>query len=113
MRDYVVPWIGKISAGSALDRLDVDRAGLDELDRRILELIWKKFRGGPVGIGTIAAAVGEERDTIEEIHEPYLMQIGFLERTPRGRRVTRRAVRHLEGGTAAQDICGAGKWCVR
>ena len=55
--------------------------------------------GGPVGLGTIAAALGEEKDTIEEVHEPYLMQIGFLERTPRGRRVTRRAVRHL-GDTA-------------
>ena len=69
--------------------------GLDEMDRRLLTLIHRTFRGGPVGLGTIAAALGEEKDTIEEIHEPYLMQIGFLERTPRGRRVTRRAVRHL------------------
>ena len=79
----------------ALDRLGVDHMGLDEMDRRLLTLIHRTFRGGPVGLGTIAAALGEEKDTIEEIHEPYLMQIGFLERTPRGRRVTRRAVRHL------------------
>ncbi len=86
-------------AGSALDRLGVDRLGLDELDRRILELIWRKFQGGPVGLGTIAAAIGEEKDTIEEIHEPYLMQIGFVERTPRGRRITRRGIQHLGGET--------------
>jgi Holliday junction DNA helicase RuvB len=79
----------------ALDRLGVDHMGLDEMDRRLLTLIHRTFGGGPVGLGTIAAALGEEKDTIEEIHEPYLMQIGFLERTPRGRRVTRRGVRHL------------------
>ncbi|MFQ5720485.1 MAG: Holliday junction branch migration DNA helicase RuvB [Acidobacteriota bacterium] len=88
-------------AGQGLARLGVDRFGLDDLDRRILELIWRQFDGGPVGVGTIAAAVGEERDTIEEIHEPYLMQLGFIERTPRGRRITPRAVEHLGGPAAA------------
>jgi len=84
-------------AARAMERLGVDRLGLDGLDRRLLTLIWKSFGGGPVGLGTLAAALGEEKDTIEEIHEPYLLQIGFLERTPRGRRLTRRAVRHLQG----------------
>ena len=84
-------------AVQALERLRVDAFGLDDLDRRILRLIWEKFEGGPVGLGTIAAAVGEEQDTIEDIHEPYLMQVGFLERTPRGRRVTRAAIEHLGG----------------
>ena len=87
-------------AARALDRLGVDGFGLDRLDRRILSLIGTEFAGGPVGLGTIAAAVGEEKDTIEEIHEPYLMQIGFLERTPRGRRITARAREHL--GTAGR-----------
>ena len=80
---------------SSLERLKVDRYGLDETDRRMLLLILEKFEGGPVGINTIAAALGEERDTIEEIYEPYLMQIGFLDRTPRGRRITPLACRHL------------------
>ena len=84
-------------AARAMERLGVDRLGLDDLDRRLLTLIWKSFGGGPVGLGTMAAALGEEKDTIEEIHEPYLLQIGFLERTPRGRRLTRRAIRHLQG----------------
>ena len=82
-------------ARDSLERLRVDRYGLDETDRRMLLLILEKFDGGPVGINTIAAALGEERDTIEEIYEPYLLQIGFLDRTPRGRRITPRASRHL------------------
>ncbi|HET9481799.1 MAG TPA: Holliday junction branch migration DNA helicase RuvB [Candidatus Polarisedimenticolia bacterium] len=82
-------------ARSSLEKLRVDQYGLDETDRRMLLLILEKFEGGPVGINTIAAALGEERDTIEEIYEPYLLQIGFLDRTPRGRRVTARACRHL------------------
>ena len=101
VRDFAeVEGDGSVSAAladRALERLGVDRFGLDNLDRRILEIIWRKFDGGPVGVGTIAAAVGEERDTIEEIHEPYLMQIGFLDRTSRGRRVTSRAIDHLGG----------------
>jgi len=82
-------------ATKALERLEVDRFGLDEVDRRVLSAILDKFRGGPVGLSTLAAAVGEDSETIEEIYEPYLIQIGFLERTPRGRRVTRAAVGHL------------------
>jgi len=84
-------------AASALERMQVDRYGLDHTDRRILGTILKKFRGGPVGVSTLAAAVGEDRGTIEEIYEPYLMQIGFLDRTPRGRRATLLARQHLEG----------------
>ena len=79
----------------ALERLEVDRFGLDEVDRRILETILDKFDGGPVGVATLAAAVGEDRGTLEEIYEPYLLQIGFLDRTPRGRRTTRRAREHI------------------
>jgi len=85
-------------ASKALERLEVDRYGLDEVDRRVLGVILEKFDGGPVGIATLAAAVGEDRGTIEEIYEPYLLQIGFLDRTPRGRRTTRRAREHLLGG---------------
>jgi holliday junction DNA helicase RuvB len=87
--------ISRAFAVEALERLEVDRYGLDRLDRKILETILGKFRGGPVGLSTIAAAVGEDSETIEEIYEPYLIQIGFLERTPRGRRATREAANHL------------------
>ena len=73
----------------------MDRYGLDRLDRKILLTIHEKFDDGPVGINTIAAALGEERDTIEELYEPYLMQIGFLDRTSRGRRITPQAIAHL------------------
>jgi Holliday junction DNA helicase RuvB len=90
-------------ARDSLERLRVDQYGLDETDRRMLLLILEKFEGGPVGINTIAAALGEERDTIEEIYEPYLMQIGFLDRTPRGRRVTPLASRHLGASPPRKD----------
>jgi Holliday junction DNA helicase RuvB len=79
----------------ALDRLEVDSAGFDDMDRRILSTIIDKFDGGPVGIETIAAAVAEPRDTIEDVYEPYLIQNGYLQRTPRGRVATRRAFEHL------------------
>jgi Holliday junction DNA helicase RuvB len=85
---------GKITeqvAGDALDRLEVDAYGLDEVDRKLLMTIIEKFNGGPVGLGTLSAAISEERDTIEEIYEPYLIQIGLLNVTPRGRTVTRAA----------------------
>ncbi len=82
-------------ARDALDLLAVDARGLDEMDLRILGTIAKKFGGGPVGLGTLAAAVGEEAETIEEIYEPYLVQEGYLERTPRGRMTTESAARHL------------------
>ena len=92
--------IDRDAAVNALERLEVDRFGLDEVDRRVLTVILEKFDGGPVGLSTLAAAVGEDPGTIEEIYEPYLLQIGFLDRTPRGRRATRRAGEHLGGGCA-------------
>ena len=79
----------------ALDLLQVDHAGLDRLDREILRAICEKFSGGPVGLSTLAVAVGEEQDTIEDVYEPYLLQRGLIERTPRGRAATRRAFAHL------------------
>ena len=79
----------------ALGLLEVDENGFDEMDRKILMTIIEKFEGGPVGLGTIAAVVSEERDTIEDMYEPFLMQIGFLDRTPRGRVATERAYRHF------------------
>jgi Holliday junction DNA helicase RuvB len=82
-------------AAAALDLLEVDGEGLDRLDREILRSICEKFGGGPVGLSTLAVAVGEEQDTIEDVYEPYLLQRGFLERTPRGRAATRRAYLHL------------------
>jgi Holliday junction DNA helicase RuvB len=82
-------------AGEALDLLQVDEEGLDRLDREILLAICDKFGGGPVGLSTLAVAVGEERDTIEDVYEPYLLQRGLIERTPRGRAATRRAFAHL------------------
>jgi holliday junction DNA helicase RuvB len=99
VRDYAqVRADGVISgrvAGEALAMLEVDELGLDELDRRFLRTIIEKFDGGPVGIETIAASISEERDTIEDVYEPFLLQIGFLNRTPRGRVATRLAYEHL------------------
>ena len=92
-------------AQSALDKLEIDELGLDQNDRRMLEAMIKYYRGGPVGLETLAAAIGEEAVTIEDVYEPYLMQIGFLSRTPRGRCVTAAAYEHLgyqvPSGTAA------------
>ena len=79
----------------ALDALQVDKNGLDEMDNRILEAIIDKFKGGPVGLTTIATAVGEDSGTIEEVYEPFLIQEGYLVRTPRGREATEKAFRHL------------------
>ncbi len=79
----------------ALQRLDVDERGLDEMDKKIMEVVIGKFKGGPVGISALAVAVGEEEDTIEEIYEPFLIQEGFLDRTPRGRMATSNAYKHL------------------
>jgi len=78
-----------------LDALHVDESGLDEMDNRILNTIIEKFKGGPVGISTIATAVGEESGTIEEVHEPFLIMEGYIQRTPRGREATAKAYRHL------------------
>jgi Holliday junction DNA helicase RuvB len=82
-------------ARHTLERLQIDAMGLDSLDRLVLLTIIDKFSGGPVGIETIAASIGEERDTIEDICEPYLLQEGYIQRTPRGRTATESAYRHL------------------
>jgi Holliday junction DNA helicase RuvB len=83
------------TAREALARLEVDEHGFDELDRRILQTIIEKFGGGPVGVGSIAASLGEDRGTLEDLYEPYLIQAGFLQRTPRGRVASAAAYRHL------------------
>jgi holliday junction DNA helicase RuvB len=99
VRDYAeVRAEGRITAAvadAALDLLGVDSAGLDRLDREILRAVCEKFAGGPVGLSTLAVAVGEEPDTIEDVYEPYLLQSGLLQRTPRGRAATARAWEHL------------------
>jgi holliday junction DNA helicase RuvB len=100
LRDFAqVEGDGRITrevADAALSRLQVDAAGLDPMDRRILLAIIEKFGGGPVGVETIAASVGEQRDTLEDVYEPYLLQEGFLQRTPRGRMATHRAYRYFQ-----------------
>lgn len=87
----------------ALDALNVDEEGLDEMDSRILKTIINKFKGGPVGLTTIATAIGEDAGTIEEVYEPYLIQEGFMVRTPRGREVTEKAYRHLGMGPSYKN----------
>ena len=82
-------------ADDALLRLEVDKAGLDHTDRRILESMIKKFGGGPVGLDTLAASTSEERDTIEDVYEPYLLQLGFINRTAKGRVVTPAGYDHM------------------
>lgn len=88
MIDYAV-------AKAGLDLLEVDDLGLDDVDRKLLTIIIEKFGGGPVGLETISAAINEQPDTIEDVYEPYLLQLGFIDRTPRGRMVTRLAYEHL------------------
>lgn len=109
-RDYAqVRASGVIDAQTAIDSmtmLDVDELGLDDVDRRILFAIVNMFDGGPVGVDTLAAATSEESDTIEDVYEPYLIQLGFLQRTPRGRVATRRAYEHL--GIAPPATSGGG-----
>jgi Holliday junction DNA helicase RuvB len=99
VRDYAeVMASGTITgtaAREALKRLEIDDLGLDDVDHRILRSIIDKFHGGPVGLETIAASISEEADTIMDVYEPYLLQLGFLDRTPRGREATRRAYEHL------------------
>lgn len=98
-RDFAQVRKGKLdkeNVHKALELLDIDTLGLNHGDREILEAIIKKFNGGPVGLKTLAAAVSEEESTIEDVHEPYLIQLGLLERTPRGRIATKRAYEHLE-----------------
>jgi Holliday junction DNA helicase RuvB len=99
VRDYAeVDYDSRITkdvANDALNRMKVDTYGLDEMDCKLLRTIIEKFDGGPVGLGTISASIHEEKDSIEEIIEPYLIQIGFLDRTPRGRMATARAIEHF------------------
>jgi Holliday junction DNA helicase RuvB len=100
VRDYAqVRAAGHIDlevAGRALDLLEVDQYGLDEIDQKIMLAVLEKYGGGPVGLNTIAASIDEEADTIEEVYEPYLMQLGFLDRTPRGRVATERAFEYFQ-----------------
>jgi len=106
VRDYAdVDYDGRIThevATDALNRMEVDTYGLDEMDRKLLSTIIEKFEGGPVGANTLSAAINEEKDTIEEIIEPYLIQIGFLNRTPRGRTATQLAYQHFGMRTGQQ-----------
>src|ERR671939_1886710 len=99
VRDYAeVDYDGRVTdevAADALNRMEVDTYGLDEIDRKLLLTIIDKFDGGPVGLGTLSASISEEKDAIEEIYEPFLIQNGFLNRTPRGRMATRLAYEHL------------------
>jgi len=99
VRDYAQVMADGVASQSvaveALSKLEVDSIGLDETDHKVLRTIVDKFNGGPVGLDTIAASISEEADTIMDIYEPYLLQLGFLERTPRGRLATRRAYEHL------------------
>jgi holliday junction DNA helicase RuvB len=99
VRDYAqVRMEGVVTAEAALaalEMLEVDERGLDRLDREILRTICAKFAGGPVGLSTLAVAVGEERDTIEDVYEPYLLKEGLIKRTPRGRAATPAAFAHL------------------
>lgn len=102
--------INEVIALEALNRLGVDQLGLEKLDRKILLTIIEKFNGGPVGVGTVAAAVSEETETIEEVYEPYLLQLGLIQRTPRGRIVTEKGYKHFnkrsprEGGATLFEI---------
>jgi Holliday junction DNA helicase RuvB len=108
VRDYAqMKADGKINkkvADMALGMLEVDEIGLDDMDKRIIVTILEKFGGGPVGLNTLAVAVGEEKDTIEEVYEPFLVQEGLIQRTPRGRVVTERGREHLgvEGDVGSQ-----------
>ncbi|MBN1288917.1 MAG: Holliday junction branch migration DNA helicase RuvB [Actinobacteria bacterium] len=108
VRDFAEVEADRVITGSvakqAMSLLRIDDMGLDVLDKAILETVIDKFSGGPVGLKTLAASVGEEPDTLEDVYEPYLMQIGFLKRTPRGRVVTPRASEHM-----GRDITGEGE----
>ena len=99
VRDFAqVKGTGRVDrsmADLALAALEIDELGLDRVDRRMLESIIVNFRGGPVGLDTLAATIGEESVTLEDVYEPYLLQIGFLNRTPRGRCATQKAYEHL------------------
>ncbi len=111
VRDYAqVEADGKITrdvARSALEMLDVDEMGLDKMDRHIMLTIIEKFEGGPIGVDTLGAAVSEEKDTIEDVYEPFLIQLGYIKRTPRGRVATKRAYEHF--GIKMEDMAEAQK----
>jgi holliday junction DNA helicase RuvB len=100
VRDYATVRAGgsidEVTAKAALARLDVDEFGLDDMDKRIISAIIEKFEGGPVGLNTVAVAVGEDAGTLEEVYEPFLIQQGFLQRTPRGRAATPAAYKHFK-----------------
>jgi Holliday junction DNA helicase RuvB len=106
VRDFAeVRHSGEITAeiaAEALELLEVDEQGLERTDRELLETIAAKFGGGPVGLSTLAVSLGEEPDTIEDVYEPYLLQLGFIQRTPRGRIVTDLGLAHVAEGKAAR-----------
>jgi Holliday junction DNA helicase RuvB len=107
-RDFAQVHKGDLSPKYVVDALallEIDELGLTSLDRKILEVIIDKYKGGPVGLSTIAAALSEEMATLEEVNEPYLLQLGLIERTPRGRLATPRAYEHL-GFEVPEDRCG-------
>ena len=95
------------SAQNALERMEIDELGLDLVDRNLLRAMIENYNGGPVGLDTIAAMIGEEAVTIEDVYEPYLMQLGFLTRTPRGRKVTALGYRHLGINPVTDDSQGS------
>ncbi|MCL4415876.1 MAG: Holliday junction branch migration DNA helicase RuvB [Actinobacteria bacterium] len=99
VRDYALIYgdgqINEVIAENALSKLDIDKLGLDVIDKKILHTIVTKFGGGPVGVGTIAVSIGEEVDTVEDVYEPYLLQLGFIKRTAKGRVATELAYKHL------------------
>lgn len=99
VRDYALIYsdnqITKEIAEEALTKLDIDRLGLDIVDKKILDTIVNKFNGGPVGVGTLAVSIGEEVITVEDVYEPYLLQLGFIKRTAKGRVATKLAFKHL------------------
>jgi Holliday junction DNA helicase RuvB len=112
VRDFAqvrsAPVVTREVAHQALALLEVDDVGFDKMDRAILRAIIDKFNGGPVGVETIAAAIGEEKNTIEDVYEPYLLQEGYLQRTPRGRMVTLKAYAHFglarPGGGGQEEL---------
>ena len=118
MRDFAqVKGSGSIDteiAQFALEALNIDKYGLDEIDNKILCTIIDKFKGGPVGLTTIATALGEDAGTIEEVYEPFLIKEGFLKRTPRGREVTELAYKHLGrnlyGNSGQGGLFGGKEW---
>jgi len=95
--------IDEKTASEALEMLEIDHLGLDKTDRKILEAIIHKFEGGPVGLNTLSAATSEEVETVEDVYEPYLLQLGFIERTPRGRKTTHLAHKHLKVDGIGKD----------